>query len=120
MSVEMQADIAALKEQVKSSHKRLDILEENAKVIPKMETLLELSIDTNKKQTDTLNNINNNLTMLNTNYDNLTHRVGTIEDDIKISGKSSTININKLATDIIYKVIPGIALIWLTVKFGLK
>lgn len=120
MSETLAADIASLKERVNSSHKRIDSLEVDVKMIPKIETLLEITIETNKKQTDTLNNINTNLTMLNNNYDNLTNRVGTIEDDIKNNRKNSSINLSKLTTDTIYKVIPAIILAWLFFKFGLK
>jgi hypothetical protein len=121
---EMLADVATLKEQARTSNKRIEILEESVKMMPKMETLLEITIETNKKQTDTLNNINTNLTMLNNNYDNLTHRVGTIENDLKSSGSNSSININKLATETISKIIPsilgGLILAWLYFNFGLK
>lgn len=121
---EVVAEIAVLKEQIKSSHKRIDSLEENVKMIPKMQTLLEITIETNKKQTDTLDNINSNLTKLNNNYDNLTHRIGAIEEDNRDSRKYSSININKLATATIYKIIPsilgGLILAWLIIQFRMK
>lgn len=121
---ELMAEIAVLREQNRTSSKRIDALEENIKTIPKMQTLLEISIETNKKQTDTLDNINSNLTKLNNNYDNLTHRIGAIEDDIRDNRKDSSINVNKLTTDTIYKIIPsvigGLILAWLFIQFKLK
>lgn len=121
---EIVAEIASLKEMLKSSDRRIDVLEDSVRLIPKMETLLEITIETNKKQSDTLDLINANLTRLNNNYDNLTHRIGAIEDDIRISRGNSSININKLTTDTISKMVPsilgGIILAWLFIKFGLK
>ncbi len=121
---ELVAEIASLREQVKTALKRIDALEESVKVMPRIETLLEIAIETNKKQSDTLNNINANLTKLNNNYDTLTLRIGTIEDDVKNTRNYSSININKLTTETIFKIVPsiigGIVLAWLLLEFGLK
>jgi chromosome segregation ATPase len=118
------AEIASLKEQMKYAFRRIEVLEENVKMIPKIETLLEITIETNKKQSDTLSSINSNLTRLNNNHDNLSHRIGTIEDEIKNTRNNSTININKLATETIFKIVPsilgGLVLAWLFIQFGLK
>lgn len=122
--VEVMSEIAVLKEQLKSSCRRIDTLEDTIKMLPKMQTLLEITIETNKKQTDTLSSINCNLTKLNNNYDNLTHRIGAIEDDIRDNRKDSSINVNKLTTDTIYKLLPsilgGLILAWMLIQFGLK
>lgn len=121
---EVVADIASLKEQMRSAFRRIEVLEETVKMIPKIETLLEVTIETNKKQSDTLSNINTNLAKLNNNYDNLTNKIGTIETDIKTNRADSTININALAKDAIFKIIPsvmgGLILAWLYIQFGMK
>lgn len=121
---EVIADIASLKEQIKSASRRIEILEENVKMIPKIETLLEITIETNKKQSDTLSNINTNLAKLNNNYDNLTDKIDTIEGDIKTNRADSTISLNALAKDTLFKIVPsiigGLILAWLFIQFGLK
>ena len=121
---ELVEDVAALKEQVKSTLKRVDDLEKSVKILPRMETLMEINIETNKKQSDTLNNINSNLTKLNNSYDYLTTRIGTIEDDVKTSRKNSSIDVNRLTTETVFKIIPsilgGLILAWLIFQLKLK
>jgi chromosome segregation ATPase len=121
---ELLAEIASLREQMKTALKRIDTLEDSVKTLPRIATLLEVTIETNKKQSDTLDNINANLTKLNNSYDNLTGRIGTIEDDVKTSKNNSSINLNKLATETVFKIVPsilgGLVLAWFLIQFGMK
>lgn len=88
--------------------KRVEKFEDTTNLIHKMNVLLEVQVDSNKKlqsQTESLQEIirsvNDNLTNLNNRYDSLDERVDKIEsDNIRII-KDDTISINGIIQNVV-------------------
>jgi TolA-binding protein len=66
-------------ERYEALKERVDKLEENNKEITKLSTLMEIQIEMNKQQSETLSKINDNLTSLNNVTGNLDRRIGDLE-----------------------------------------
>lgn len=108
----MVGKISKLEQQNEGHEKRLEKLEVEAKSIPRLETLMEMVVETNKEQSDTMSKVNDNLTKLNGKMDSLDSRVGELEDSKKET--------KKLTMDGIFKIVTGLVLAYLVYKFGIK
>ncbi|MEX0596779.1 MAG: hypothetical protein WD512_09775 [Candidatus Paceibacterota bacterium] len=101
---------------------KMEKINSNHNETVKLSTLMEIQIEHSKQfqeqlklQHDTLINVNANISGLNENFTKLNTRVETLEE----SRHAYKIDLGKLATTIIYKVVPGLVLAWLVFKYGL-
>jgi len=111
-NLEIVKAVSQVKEKTDSHEKRLNSLEVKSEKMPRLETLMEMVIETNNKQSDTLDKVNDNLTRLNGKMDSLDVRVGELEDGNKEK--------KKITTDFVLKIVGGLVLAYLIVMFNLK
>jgi chromosome segregation ATPase len=112
--------VGILEEKVSKHDDRLNKCEESVQKIPRIETLMEISINTNKEFSDTLKNINANLTGLNSEMSNLGGRVGKLEQSQEKNQDENSIHIPSLLKTIIVGIVSG-AIIYFGMKYlGVK
>ncbi|MFS1518486.1 hypothetical protein V1503_18795 [Bacillus sp. SCS-151] len=117
------AHISALREKTNGHEKRIEHLESQSQETVRISTLMELQIETNKEQnqqmkefSNTMKNIDGNLTRLNENQEQLSNRVTDIEETLS----ESKVDINKIIKILFLKMVLPIAVAYLILKFGLK
>jgi chromosome segregation ATPase len=102
--------ITRLEEKAHSNEKRVSTVENKTEDIPELKTLMKMTIETNKEQSQTLLKINENLTGLNGELKNLGGRVKTLED----GQNSNKIDIVALVKQIVWVGVPALLIWWLT------
>ncbi len=120
---EIVAKISTLTQENKEQNKRLDKLEDKAESIPRLEVLMQMVVDTNEKQSNTLDMINQNLTGLNGEMKNLSSQVSTLGGRVEKLEETETEKkefLPKLVKQTIFVVVPGLVLAALALYFGLK
>lgn len=104
--------VSKLEARTDAQEKRLDELEDDTKSIPKLETLMDMVVKSYDKQSDTLDNINKNLTGLNNKMDGLDQRVYQLEEGKQENRK----DVRKIVIGIVTTLVGA----WLLIQFGLK
>lgn len=120
----VESKVVVLDEKINVANKRISDLEAKTENMPKIEVLMDLVVETNKEQTETLKSINENMTGLNNKLEHVDRRVEKLEKYSQEDSENSKIDLNQLRKDIITKVIPsvigGLVLAWFLIQFGLK
>lgn len=112
--------IEYFKEKIEGHDARIKILETMTSEMMKISLILESQQESNKKQDDTLNKINENLTKLNYKSDRLSERVDGLEVEVKEQADSNTIKVNELLRKIGWTVLSlaiGAGIGWLITLF---
>jgi len=104
--------VSKLEEQNISQDREIKELKEDTKNIPRLETLMEMVIETTKENSATMKEVNKNLTGLNSKVDNVDGRVGELEDAKKEN--------KKITVDFILKIAGGLILAYLVIALNLK
>ncbi|MEL3959414.1 hypothetical protein NST17_19875 [Caldifermentibacillus hisashii] len=135
---EVQIKVAKLEEKIIGHENRIEVLEENANVLPRLTTLMEFMTENQRaqqkqvsQQHETLVKINENLDRLNKGLDDVTNRVDIIEEE-RLNDKLKEIqeeksqmvakeqerkgNIMKIVTGVLTSVIATALILY----FGLK
>ncbi|MBD1379241.1 hypothetical protein [Metabacillus arenae] len=123
MDKEVLQRVSVLEERSESHKSRIETLEEKSSETTKLSTLMEMVIQTNEKQSDTLDKINENLTNLNGEMKNLGGRVETLEQnkkEIEHNKKEAKKEVRKITMDFVFKLVSGLVLAYLLVRFGWK
>jgi predicted nucleic acid-binding Zn-ribbon protein len=102
--------ITRVEEKTSSNENRISAVESKTEDIPELKTLMKLTIETNKEQSQTLLKINENLTGLNGEMKNLGGRVKTLED----SQNGNKIDIVSLVKQVIWVGVPALLVWWFT------
>lgn len=110
-------------EKLTSHDRRIDNLETKNEALSRLTTIVEMQMEANKEQQKqikdqhrTLEKMNNNLDGLNTTLGNLDKRVEQLES----SDNERKLDFGKLFKEIVYKVIPAIAIAYFLFKMGLQ
>lgn len=114
------ARVSVVESKLDNHNDRLEGLEDKNSKITRLDTLMEMLLESNKEQTITLREINLNLNNLNKGYENLDKRMEVLENNHNEIKTNSNINLAKLAKDIIFKVVPMIILTWILIQLGLS
>ena len=141
---EMQKNISALDAKTEAQEKRIDSLEKSkesdAKIVTELRTMVQQHNEFTKKSMKTFEKVNENLSSLNasqemqkhiqevTNKETIKAFEGVRVDvqnvhkrisDIEEQSKKSVVNMGELFKEVVFKVVPAVALAWAMIKFGL-
>ncbi|MGD6876753.1 hypothetical protein [Bacillus infantis] len=110
-------------EKLTGHDRRLESLETDNKALLRLATVVEMQAEANREQQETsksqhqtLQKINENLTGLNTKMENLDSRVEQLESN----DSERKLDFGKLFRDLVYKVVPAIAIAYFLFKMGLQ
>lgn len=115
--------VGILEEKVNKHDERINKTEESLQKLPRIETLMEISVNTNKEFSDTLKNINANLTGLNGEMKNLTTQINTLGGrvgELEKSQDNHKLDLPSLWKTILVGIITGVAIYFGTKFLGVK
>ena len=141
---DIEKNVSALEAKTEAQEKRLDSLEKSkesdAKIVTELRTMVQQHNEFTKKSMETFEKVNENLSSLNasqemqkhiqevTNKETIKAFEGVRVDvqnvhkrisDIEEQSKKSVVNMGELFKEVVFKVVPAVALAWATIKFGL-
>lgn len=107
----IETKVSVHEEKIKVINKRIDDLEDKTEDLPRIDTLMEMVVKTNERQTVAIEKLNENITELNNGYKEikdghtqLNARLGSLETDIQDARDNSKVDILKLSKHVIFTV----------------
>lgn len=141
---ELQKNISALDAKTEAQEKRIDSLEKSkeseSRLLTELKTIVQQQSEFSKESMKTFEKVNENLSSLNasqemqkhiqevTNKETIKAFEGVRVDvqnvhkrisDIEEQSKKSVVNMGELFKEVVFKVVPAVALAWAMIKFGL-
>ena len=142
---DIEKNVSALEAKTEAQEKRLDSLEKSkesdAKIVTELRTMVQQHNEFTKESMKTFEKVNENLSSLNasqemqkhiqevTNKETIKAFEGVRVDvqnvhkrisDIEEQSKKSVVNMGELFKEVVFKVVPAVALAWAMIKFGLS
>ena len=141
---ELQKNISTLDAKTEAQEKRIDSLEKSkeseSRLLTELKTIVQQQSEFSKESMKTFEKVNENLSSLNasqemqkhiqevTNKETIKAFEGVRVDvqnvhkrisDIEEQSKKSVVNMGELFKEVVFKVVPAVALAWAMIKFGL-
>ncbi|MGG3891991.1 hypothetical protein [Metabacillus fastidiosus] len=122
--------VSKLEQENLGHERRIENLEEKAESIPKLETLMEMVIETTKENSKTMKSVDQNITGLNSEMKNIANEVSTVsgrvetlekdKKDTEEEKKKTKKEIRMKTFDLILKIAGALLIAYLSIMLGLS